>query len=92
MASRKLQQASASPQTADPAQDAEQDSAGMTAIPQADGPTASQQAYGEQGEQGEMQQLRLQMQMERRSKMMTTVSNIMKTKSDTAGEITKNIK
>ncbi|MBL9013825.1 MAG: hypothetical protein JNL83_06605 [Myxococcales bacterium] len=89
MASRKLQQASASPQTADPAQDAEQDSAGMTAIPKAGGPTASQQAYGEQGE---MQQLRLQMQMDRRSKAMTTVSNLMKGQSDTAQEITKNIK
>lgn len=43
-------------------------------------------------EMGEMESLRLQMAMDRLSKMMSTLSNLLKKISDTAAEITKNMK
>jgi uncharacterized protein YukE len=43
-------------------------------------------------ELGEMESLRLQMAMDRLSKLMTTLSNLLKKISDTANEITQNIK
>lgn len=43
-------------------------------------------------EMGEMESLRLQMAMDRLSKMMSTLSNVLKKQSDTANEITRNIK
>lgn len=43
-------------------------------------------------EMGEMESLRLQMAMDRLSKMMSTLSNILKKISDTASSITQNIK
>lgn len=43
-------------------------------------------------EMGEMESLRLQMAMDRRSKMMSTLSNILKKSSETAGSIVANIK
>ena len=55
------------------------------------GPTASQLAYGETGG-SEEEQMRLQMTMDRKSKSETTLSNIMKKESDTADNITHNMK
>lgn len=46
----------------------------------------------EQGELSEMEQLRLQMAMDRLAKMMSTLSNILKKMSDTASQITQNLK
>lgn len=43
-------------------------------------------------EMGEMESLRLQMAMDRQSKMMSTLSNILKKISDTAQSITQNLK
>lgn len=43
-------------------------------------------------EMGEMESLRLQMAMDRLSKMMSTLSNLLKKISDTASAITSNIK
>lgn len=43
-------------------------------------------------EMGEMESLRLQMAMDRMSKMMSTLSNLLKKMSDTASAITQNIK
>ena len=43
-------------------------------------------------EMGEMESLRLQMAMDRMSKMMSTLSNMLKKISDTAQGITQNIK
>jgi Mg2+ and Co2+ transporter CorA len=43
-------------------------------------------------EMGEMESLRLQMAMDRMSKMMSTLSNLLKKISDTASTITANIK
>ena len=43
-------------------------------------------------EMGEMESLRLQMAMDRLSKMMSTLSNILKKISDTASSITRNLK
>ena len=43
-------------------------------------------------EMGEMESLRLQMVMDRMSKMTSTLSNILKKISDTASAITQNIK
>jgi hypothetical protein len=43
-------------------------------------------------ELSEMDQLRLQMAMDRLSKMMSTLSNILKKLSDTASQITQNLK
>ena len=43
-------------------------------------------------EMGEMESLKLQMAMDRLSKMMSTLSNILKKISDTSSEITKNMK
>ena len=43
-------------------------------------------------EMGEMEALRLQMAMDRMSKMMTTLSNLLKKASDTASTITQNLK
>jgi peptidoglycan hydrolase CwlO-like protein len=43
-------------------------------------------------EMGEMESLRLQMAMDRLSKMMSTLSNIMKKISDTQNSITQNLK
>ena len=43
-------------------------------------------------EMGEMESLRLQMAMDRLSKMMLTLSNLLKKISDTASQITANLK
>ena len=43
-------------------------------------------------EMGEMESLRLQMAMDRMSKMMSTLSNLLKKMSDTAESITQNLK
>jgi putative addiction module CopG family antidote len=43
-------------------------------------------------EMGEMESLRLQMAMDRRSKLLSTLSNIMKKLSDTRDSITQNLK
>lgn len=43
-------------------------------------------------EMGEMESLRLQMAMDKLSKMMSTLSNLLKKISDTASSITQNIK
>ena len=43
-------------------------------------------------EMGEMESLRLQMAMDRMSKMMSTLSNLLKKISDTASSITQNLK
>ena len=43
-------------------------------------------------EMGEMESLRLQMAMDRMSKMMSTISNLLKKISDTANTITQNLK
>ena len=43
-------------------------------------------------EMGETESLRLQMAMDRMSKMMSTLSNMLKKMSDTQGSITNNIK
>jgi hypothetical protein len=43
-------------------------------------------------EMGEMESLRLQMAMDRMSKMMSTLSNLLKKISDTQNSITQNIK
>jgi uncharacterized protein YukE len=43
-------------------------------------------------ELGEMASLRLQMAMDRMSKLMTTLSNVLKKISDTAEQITQNLK
>jgi hypothetical protein len=43
-------------------------------------------------EMGELESLRLQMAMDRMSKMMSTLSNILKKISDTANAITQNLK
>lgn len=43
-------------------------------------------------EMGEMESLRLQMAMDRQSKMMSTLSNLLKKISDTAQSITQNLK
>ncbi len=43
-------------------------------------------------EMGEMESLRLQMAMDRLSKMMSTLSNILKKISDTSSSITQNLK
>ncbi|MBC8111492.1 MAG: hypothetical protein H7Y04_10565 [Verrucomicrobia bacterium] len=41
---------------------------------------------------GEMESIRLQMAMDRMSKMMSTLSNLLKKASDTSGAIIQNIK
>lgn len=43
-------------------------------------------------ELGEMESLRLQMAMDRMSKMMSTLSNLLKKISDTSSQITQNLK
>jgi hypothetical protein len=43
-------------------------------------------------EMGEMESLRLQMAMDRMSKMMSTLSNVLKQINDTASSITQNLK
>lgn len=43
-------------------------------------------------EMGEMQSLKLQMAMDRMSKMMSTLSNLLKKISDTSSQITQNLK
>jgi hypothetical protein len=43
-------------------------------------------------EMGEMESLRLQMAMDRRAKLLSTLSNIMKKLSDTRASITQNLK
>ena len=43
-------------------------------------------------EMGEMESLRLQMAMDRMSKLMSTLSNLLKKQSDTAAAITQNMK
>ncbi len=54
-------------------------------------PTASEQAF-DHSEMGEMQQLQLQQQMDRKTKEESTISNVMHEQSDTADSITQNIK
>ena len=44
------------------------------------------------GEMGEMESLRLQMAMDRMSKMMSTLSNVLKKTSDTSSSIVQNMK
>ncbi len=44
------------------------------------------------GEQSEMESLRLQMAMDRLAKMTSTLSNILKKMSDTASQITQNLR
>ncbi len=44
------------------------------------------------GEMGEMESLRLQMAMDRLSKLMATLSNVLKKSSETASAVTQNIK
>jgi len=43
-------------------------------------------------EMGEIESLRMQMAMDRMSKLMSTLSNILKKSSDSAGQITQNLK
>ncbi len=43
-------------------------------------------------EMGEMESLRMQMMMDRLSKFMSTLSNLMKKISDTSGQIVQNLK
>jgi chromosome segregation ATPase len=43
-------------------------------------------------ELGETESLRLQMAMDRLSKLMSTLSNLLKKASDTSGQITQNLK
>ncbi len=57
--------------------------------PASKGPTASDQAYGDQSE---TQSMRMQMMMDRRQKGEQTASNMEKKESETAGDITKNMK
>jgi len=49
-------------------------------------------AGGDLSEMGEMQSLRLQMAMDRLSKFMSTLSNILKAESRTASAIVANLK
>jgi len=44
------------------------------------------------GEMGEMESLRLQMAMDRMSKLMSTLSNLLKKSSETGSQITQNLK
>jgi hypothetical protein len=53
---------------------------------------AAQSQLDSMSEIGETESLRLQMAMDRLSKMMTTLSNVLKKISDTAQSITQNIK
>jgi uncharacterized protein YukE len=43
-------------------------------------------------EMGEMESLRLQMAMDRMSKLMSTLSNLLKKSSETSAQITQNLK
>ena len=52
----------------------------------------SQRTLTNLAEGREMQHLRLQMMMDRRSKLLSTLSNVLKKSSDTAQNITGNIK
>ena len=51
-----------------------------------------QQDIDSMSEMGEMESLRLQMAMDRMSKMMSTLSNILKKISDTSSQIVQNLK
>lgn len=53
---------------------------------------AMKQDLDSMSEMGEMESLRLQMAMDRMSKMMSTLSNILKKISDTSNQITQNLK
>jgi hypothetical protein len=53
---------------------------------------ALKQDLDSMSEMGEMESLRLQMAMDRMSKMMSTLSNVMKKASDTSSTIIQNIK
>ncbi len=57
-----------------------------------DPPCLSTPPMDSMSEMGEMESLRLQMAMDRRSKLLETLSNIMKKSSDTASTITSNLK
>ena len=94
MATRKpMAPAAAAKVAADPAQEGDEAQAAMPAVlGAAGGLTASEQAYGQAGAQGEMSQLRMQMQMDRKSKANTTISNVMQKTADTADNVTDNIK
>lgn len=48
--------------------------------------------FSDISELGEMESVRLQMAMDRLTKLMTTLSNLMKKISDTASVITQNLK
>lgn len=52
----------------------------------------ARQALDALSEMGEMESLRLQMAMDRLSKLMSTLSNMLKKSSDTANAIVQNIK
>ena len=51
-----------------------------------------QQDIDSMSEMGEMESLRLQMAMDRMSKMLSTLSNILKKISDTSSQIVQNLK
>jgi hypothetical protein len=68
---------------------------GPQALPRADFDARLERARSDPdalSEMGEMESLRLQMAMDRQSKMMSTLSNVMKKVSDTAQSITQNLK
>ncbi len=68
-------------------------SAGKPADPELDAAIdAVKNDLDSMSEMGEMESLRLQMAMDRLSKMMSTLSNILKKSSDTAQGITQNLK
>lgn len=53
---------------------------------------ATREKLDQLSEMGEMESLRLQMAMDRMSKMMSTLSNIQKKMHDTAAAIIRNLK
>lgn len=80
---------------------ARSDATRATYVPAAGGPTreeldrAADEAKAEldsMSEMGEMESLRLQMAMDRLSKMMSTLSNLLKKISDTQASIVQNLK
>jgi hypothetical protein len=53
---------------------------------------ADKQKLDSLSEMGEMESLRLQMAMDRKSKLMSTLSNLLKKESETSSNIIQNIK
>ena len=94
MATRKQQLASSAAirASADPAHAAEHAQGAAHPIPAAAGQTASERAYGPASETGEMQQLGMQMSMDRMNKADQTTSNISHKMGETADNITDNLK